>query len=121
MRIREIYQIQDIDNTVTFCGHLRNEKKFELHQEVFIQWEGKLFRTKIFAIELPPVMNSSYKYKVRLPEGVVNWKGDDFQELICDHIFSSIEEARKSAEKSLENTYEIAKENLESYFKQYEK
>ena len=116
-------------NSVSFAGTLRNEKKFELHQIVFIESHGKMYKCRIVGIELPPAENPEYRYLIEIPEELIKLKEGEFQmpgdskdriSRTCKYIFSSIEEAKESALRQLDHMYELNKDNVLRFFKKYE-
>ena len=104
-----------------FIGLLRDEKKFNLGDDVFIGWnKDKIFRSKIIGVEIVYNDGNPYtKYKVTVPKDVFTFY-DDHAELICDTIFSTVEEARQSRLKCIENKYKLEVENINKFFNQYE-
>lgn len=104
-----------------YVGLLRNEKVFSIGDDVFIGWaKDNIFRSKIIGIEM--IYNDGnpyYVYKVTVPKEVFSF-GKDHLELICDTIFSSIEEAKQSRLKCIEKKYRLELENINRFFKQYE-
>ena len=117
-RIVEIETYKTYADMIEFAGTLRNEKKFELLQKVFIKCNGAMYQCKIVGIELPPADNPEYRYKVEIPKQLI----EDFEErisLTCQHIFNSIEEAKESALKELDSKYELNKQNIELFFDKY--
>ncbi len=115
---------------IQFAGTLRNEKRFELNQNVFIQSHGAMYQCKIVGIELPPAENPEYKYLIELPKELIKLREnesiiclDEVKDRVsktCEHIFVSIEEAKESALLALERKYVLNKENIERFFKTYE-
>jgi hypothetical protein len=106
-------------DTINFAGTMRNERKFEMFQDVFIMHKDMMVKCKVVGIELPPRDNPEYIYKIELPEGFIEDR-ELRVSLICEHIFSSIDEAKESAFKMLNTNYELNKNNIEKFFKQYE-
>jgi len=56
--------------------------------------------------ENPDWYNSEYK----IPETLT---------LTCDKVFTTIQEAKESAEKNLKHLYELEKKEIENYFNQF--
>lgn len=104
---------------INFAGTLRNEKKFELFQNVFIKYGDKMCQCKIVGVVLPPHDNPDYIYTVEIPEEFVE---DNDARLLykCDKIFSSIEEAKASAMRENDIRYKLNKEVIERFFDRYE-
>lgn len=131
--INEIYRLSFMKNYWSYVGLLRNEKKFNLNDQVFFVVNGnEIARGEIVGVELPPEQNPEYKYKIKLPEELIRQRMDrdefykdnpnfDRVTLICDNIFNTIEEAKESAIKQLDRMYELQKEEIERYFKRFEK
>jgi len=130
--INEIYRLCYMNNHWSYVGLLRNEKKFNLNDQVFFVVNGnEIARGEIVGVELPPEQNPEYRYKIRLPEKLIQQRlGDDFWKdkpdfdritLDCEKIFNTIEEAKESAIKQLDRMYELQKEEIERYFKRFEK
>lgn len=123
---------------ITFSGTMRNEKKFELHQIIFIQHREKMYQCKIVGVELPPEEYSDYKYRIELPKDFIQPElTEEEREFFskehiekemqgrvsrkCDQIFGSIAEAKKSALKQINVQYKLNKERVDRFFKEYEK
>jgi len=130
MNIKEIYRLNYMRNYWSYVGTLRNEKKFNLHDKVFFVVNGnEIAKGEIVGLELPPVDNPEYKYKIKLPEELIRqrmdnddfYNGENFDKvtLICDRIFNTIEEAKESAIKQLDKLYNLQKEEIDRYFKQW--
>ena len=130
--ITEIYRLNYMRHDWTYIGLLRNEKKFNLNDSIFFVVNGnEIARGKIVGVELPPVSNPEYRYKIKLPKKLIKeqmddedfYKGENFDKvtLICDHIFNNIEEAKDSAMQQLEKLYQLQKSEIENYFKKWEK
>ncbi len=131
MNIKEIYRLNYMRNYWSYVGTLRNEKKFNLHDKVFFVVNGnEIAKGEIVGVELPPVDNPEYKYKIKLPEELIRQRmdNDDFYKgenidkvtLICDSIFNTVEEAKESAIKQLDKLYKLQKEEIDRYFKQWD-
>lgn len=100
-----------------YIGLLRNQKKFSIEDNVFIGWaKDNVFKSKIVGIQMEYNNgNSYYIYKVTVPKGVFNFESD-YAELICDRIFTSLEEARESRLKCIEKKYKLEVENINKFF-----
>ncbi len=131
MNIKEIYKLNYMRNYWSYVGTLRNEKKFNLHDKVFFVVNGnELAKGEIVGVELPPVDNPDYKYKIKLPEELIRqrmdndhfYKGENIDKvtLKCDSIFNTVEEAKESAIKQLDKLYKLQKEEIDIYFKQWD-
>lgn len=118
MRIQEIETYRAHSNSIAFAGTLRNAINFELFENVFILSDGKMVQCKVVGKELPPSDNPDYIYKIELPEGFIDEKNRRVSRK-CDAIFKTIEDAKKSALKELEQKYILNKGNIERFFKQF--
>lgn len=117
-------------HSISFAGTLRNEKKFELHQNVFIESHGMMHQCKIVGIELPPAENPEFRYLIEIPKELVELIDDEYYSSLgivkdrisktCKNIFSTVEEAKESALKELDHKYKLNKDNIERFFKRYE-
>lgn len=116
-RIIDIEQYVYHGNTIRFAGTLRNEKEFELFQDVFILHDNKMYQCKIVGKELPPKSNPEFIYKIELPKELIE---ENRISRTCKNIFSSIEEAKESALSHLEMMYNLNKTNILEFFNQYE-
>lgn len=130
MNIKEIYRLNYMRNYWSYVGTLRNEKKFNLHDKVFFVVNGnEIAKGEIVGVELPPVDNSEYKYKIKLPEELIRqrmdyddfYKGENIDKvtLTCGSIFNTVKEAKESAIKQLDKLYKLQKEDIDRYFEQW--
>lgn len=130
--IDKIYRVAFMKDDFNYVGLTRNEKKFDLHQSVWVTINGRdLFKSEIVGVELPPTDNPDYLYKVSIPKDIVlnayKWdfnkfyKGIDLDkiQLTCKSIFSTLEEAKASATENLERMYDLQKNAIERYFNQF--
>jgi hypothetical protein len=103
-----------------YLGLLRDEKIFNLGDDVFIGWgKENVFKSKIIGIEIIYNDGNSYKlYKVTIPKDVFSF-GFDNAELICDTIFYSLEEARQSRLKCIEKKYKLEVDNINRFFNKH--
>ena len=107
-----------------FGGKLRNQDKFELHQQVWIEYDGKMIKTEVIGVELPLGDNVAYLYKVRLPREVcIDRTSHSVKErlhktLNCQHMFGSKEDAKANAIKNLERKHALNMESIERFFKE---
>lgn len=127
--IKGIYKVNYFQDKYHFVGTLRNEYKFNLNDDVFFAVNGnEIARGKIVGVELPPTDNPECIYKVQLAD---DWGGkedwfvgkvpQDRITLTCESIFNSIEDAKASAIKNLEEKYALQKNEIERYFSQFDK
>jgi len=123
-QIKEIYRLNFMRDSFSYVG------RFNLNDNVFFAINGnEIARGEIVGIELPPVDNPDYIYKIKLPEDLIRrqmtrddfYKGEGFDkvELHCDKIFSTIDEAKESAKKNLEHMYELQSKEIERYFSRF--
>lgn len=113
-----------------FAGTMRNQRVFKLNQKVFIEDKGRMIQTKIVGVELPPVDNPEYTYKVEIPADLIptdlRFTDDNVDDelnritLTCEYIFESIEQAKESAKKSIQQTYELNLKGMDEFFSKFE-
>ena len=123
MKITDIYEVNYMRNEIAYCGTLRNAKRFNIKDDVFVAigYEGKIFRATIIGVELPPDQNPTYRYKVRIPGRILKKdKRDVYNNLTCESIFNTVEEAKESAKQNLEYMYKRQGEEIERYFGQFD-
>jgi hypothetical protein len=129
-RIVKIQTYKTHSNNVEFAGTLRNEKKFQMLQKVFILCDEVMYQCRVIGIELPPASNPEYIYKIELPqeliekregESYIQYGEKDRVSRTCKDIFGTIEEAKESALRKLDHYYELNKENIEKFFENHEK
>ena len=119
--IKDVFHFPWMRDHIGYAGTLRNEKKFNLDDDVYIDFKSYLVRGRIIGVEKIPNENPEYIYKVWIPENIVK-KIDPkigcgmYESLTCQYIFSSKEEAMQSSMKRLETDYKLAKEQIERYF-----
>lgn len=129
-RITEIETYKINKYSIQFAGRLRNEKRFNLLQDVFIESNGAMYQCKIIGIELLPNENPEFKYLIELPKELIELRENenfacldeikDRTSRTCENIFSSIDEAKESALLHLDRMYNLNKENIIKFFKQHE-
>ena len=128
--IKQIYRVNFMRDSFSYVGTLRNQKRFNIGDRVFFSINGRdISFGNIVGIELPPVQNSEYEYKIQLPEEIIMQKmdrddffaGKNFDKVVltCERIFYTIEEAKESALKNLEIMAKLQKEEIERYFGQF--
>lgn len=128
--IKNIYRVQYMKDTFSYVGLIRNEKKFNINDKVFFAINGnEISFGRIVGVELPPIDNPEYQYKIQLPEELIRERmafkdfnegqGIDSVVLNCDSIFSSIKEAEESAKRNLERMYTLQMEEITRYFSQF--
>ena len=102
---------------IAYIGLLRNKKKFNINDIVFFAYNGgEIAKGRIIGVEIGVGDNPEYKYKIQLSEEVIENRPEITANIICDHIFYDINEARTSALSSLEQKYRQAMENIDDYF-----
>lgn len=132
MEIKEIYKKNTyMKDGFSFIGTLRNEKQFNIRDNVFFSINNHdIARGIVVGIELPLDENPSYSYKITVPDDLIRRQMSDTQEfyaidenkcftLQCDRIFRTSEEAKESALDNLERTFELQKKEIERYFNQF--
>lgn len=130
MDIKEIYRLNHMKHYWSYVGTLRNEKRFNLHDKIFFVVNGdEIAKGEIVGVELPPVDNPDYMYKIQIPEELIKermsnydfYNGENLDRITlrCDSIFNTIDEAKQSAIKQLDMLYNLQKEEIERYFKQW--
>ena len=128
-KIKEIYKVHYMKHRFSYVGLLRNEKQFNIQDKVFFVINGnEIAKGKIVGVELPIAENPEYSYKVEIAAEWVReaneWKETtqtDLERITldCDSIFGTIKEAKESAIKNLERMYELQKDEIDRYFKQF--
>ena len=119
--INNIYKVNYMKDKFSYVGLLRNEKKFNLNDNVFFSFDSnEISYGKIVGVELLPAENPEYKYKIELAEGLIKLdKNNVISNLICNNIFNTIEEAKESAIKNLERMAKLQKEEIDRYFNRF--
>ena len=128
--INEIVRVRS-EFRSTFVGTLRNAKRFEMGDDVFLGYGNEVFRAKVVGVELLPEDNPHYIYKVTVPEEIIRRKcgdGDDYYSkniftdirVTCDLLFNNLEEARESMVAAIERTRDIDLDRVERYFRQFD-
>ena len=115
-QINNIYQNQYLKENYEFCGTLRNEKIFNLHQKIFLGIGQKIVEGEIVGIHQSQTQNPEYFYDLKLPIKIFN-NQEIVENMSCTYIFESKEQAKQSAIKNLENCYNLQKQQIENYFK----
>jgi len=127
MEITDIYKVNYLRDSFAYVGLLRNQKKFNINDNVWFspsKYQGQIVRGIIKGVELPPDENPEYIYKIQIPEMIAkdnNYDTAEFPNIICDSIFSTIEEAKESAKKNCEIMYKLQNEEIERYFEKFNK
>lgn len=135
--IKEIYKGEYMRGHFTYAGTLRNEFKFNLDDDVFfVIRDNQIARGRVIGVEKTISDNPDYLYKITIPSEFLRQQMEklgvgfhEFQDikdfkgttLKCDRIFKTIEEAKESAIKQTNHLYKLQKEEIERYFKQFEK
>lgn len=130
--INQIYRVNHMRNEFSYVGLLRNQKRFNINDKVFFSINNHdIAFGRIVGVELPLDQNPEYKYKIELPEELIQQRMDskdfyegvdiDKVELNCEYIFATIEEAKQSALKNLERMHKLQKEEIDRYFNKYKK
>lgn len=130
-KIKQIYRVVYMSDRFAYVGLLRNEKRFNLGDKVFFSINNHdIAFGEIVGVELPPIDNPEYLYKIRIPEELVRermkheefYEGTDIDKVVldCQKIFNTLEEAKYSAQRNLDRMYELQKEQIGRYFGQFE-
>ena len=128
--INQIYRVPYMKNEYSYVGLLRNEKRFNINDKVFFSINrNEIAYGRIVGVELPPVDNPEYQYKIELPEELIRqrmnreefYEGKDIDKvtLDCESIFYTIQEAKESALENLERMAKLQREQIERYFGQF--
>lgn len=105
----------------TYVGTFRNEKRFNIGDDVFFSPDGhSIVRGQVVGVELPPEWNSDFLYKIRIPDGALNREDINNSVLKCDRIFRSLDEARDSAKQKANRMHELEMKEIDTYFNQFE-
>lgn len=129
-KINQIYRVSYIKDRFSYVGLLRNEKRFVMYDKVFFSINGnEIAFGRIVGVELPPVDNPEYQYKIELPEELIRqrmefekfYEGKEINKIVldCESIFATIQEAKESALKNLERMEKLQREEIERYFNQF--
>lgn len=122
--IKEIYTLNFQKDTISYIGTLRNERKFNINDNVYFSPDDKtIAKGVIVGIELLPYENPEYIYKISLPWQLVKQtpKIDVYENIECKHIFNNLEEAKESAIKQSNLMHKLQLQEIENYFKQFDK
>ena len=124
MEINNIYKVSFQNSWDRYYGFLRNEKKFNIGDSVFIGYGNEsIFRGIVMGVELTDNENPEAIYKIEIPNGLVfDFDGNEKTslELNCNCIFNSLEDAKESRIKQSNKLHKLELENIEKFFKQFE-
>lgn len=124
MIITNIYKttFQNYSIQEKYQGLLRNAKRFDVGDSVFIGYGGDcIFRAIIRGVTLDDNFeNPQFIYKVEIPRDLAVDDDDKCRDLICDRIFNTIEEAKSSRLAQAKTLYDLEVKNINSFFKQFE-
>ena len=125
MSIENIYKVSFQNHYDRYFGFLRNEKKFSLDDSVFVAYgNDNIFRGIIRGVELQDRLNPEIIYKIEIPRGLVydfiEEKETTSLRMNCDHIFYSLEDAKKSRIRQSNKLHKLELENIEKFFNQFE-
>jgi hypothetical protein len=125
MQITDIYKVAYMKDSFAYIGKLRNQNKFNIGADVFFapnKHKGVIVRGVIIGVELRPAENPEYIYKIRIPDAYDNnYSKDTYDNIICDAIFSSIDEAKESAKDNCAQMYKLQMQEIERYFARFTK
>ena len=99
MEINNIYKVTYQNNYDKYFGFLRNEKKFNIRDSVFVAYgNDNIFRGIVMGVELTDSDNPEAIYKIEIPKGLItDLDGNDKTNIKCNcnYVFSSLEEAKE--------------------------
>jgi hypothetical protein len=123
MEINNIYKVRFENNYEKYYGVLRNEKNFNLGDNVFISYgNNSIFRGIIKGIEIEDALNPNIFYKIEIPEDLVyDFEGNEETslKLTCKYIFNSLDDAKESRIKQLNKMHKLELESIEKFFNQF--
>jgi hypothetical protein len=124
MIIDNIYKVDFQNSYKRYFGFLRNEKKFNLDDSVFVAYgDDKIFRGIVRGIELQDRLNPEIIYKIEIPRGLaydfIEEKETTSLRMNCDHIFYSLEDAKDSRIRQSNKLHKLELENIEKFFNQF--
>lgn len=123
MTIDNIYKVRFENHYDKYYGFLRNEKKFSIGDDVFVSYgNNSIFRGQIRGVELSDDLNPEINYKIEIPKGLVfdfDGKENTSLRLNCNHVFSSLDDAKESRIKQLNKMHKLELENIERFFNQF--
>jgi hypothetical protein len=123
MQINNIYKVSFQNSWDRYYGFLRNEKKFNIGDSVFIGYSNEsIFRGIVMGVELTDDENPTAIYKIQIPNGLVyDFDGNEETslKLTCKYIFNSLEDAKESRIKQSNKLHELEIENIERFFNQF--
>ncbi len=121
MEIRDIYRVQYMEHGYAYAGTLRNEKKFNINDIVFVGVKNTIMKCRVIGVELELDQNPNYIYKLHIPKDAVNDDSEvETMKITCSTIFSSLEDAKKSAIQNLQRMAKLQLSEINSFFKQFE-
>lgn len=125
MEINNIYKVTYQNKPDKYFGFLRNEKKFNIRDSVFVAYgNDNIFRGIVMGVELTDSDNPEAIYKIEIPKDLIfDFDGNDKTNIKCncDYIFYSLEEAKESRIKQANIMFDLELKNIEKFFKQFEK
>ncbi len=121
MTITNIYKTTFQNHYQKYLGLLRNEKRFNIGDVVFIGYgDDSIFQTTIRGVNLSDDFEyPKFIYKIEIPKEMAIDEDNKYIEIICDTIFNSIEEAKQSRIKQAEKLYKLEVDKINQFFKQY--
>lgn len=123
MEINNIYKVTYQNNPDKYFGFLRNEKKFNIRDNVFVAYgNDNIFRGIVMGVELTDSDNPEAIYKIEIPKGLItDLDGNDKTNIKCNcnYVFSSLEEAKESRIKQANKMFDLEIEKIEKFFKQF--
>lgn len=125
MEINNIYKVSFQNSWDRYYGFLRNEKKFNIGDSVFIGYGNEsIFRGIVMGVELTDNENPEAIYKIQIPNGLVyDFDGNEQTslKLNCNYIFNSLNDAKESRILQSIKLHKLELKSIENFFNQFEK
>jgi len=124
MEINNIYKVRFYNKYEKYYGFLRNEKFFDIGDNVFIGYHNdSIFRGIVRGVELTDEYDNPTRiYKVEIPKGLVrdfDGKEETSLKLDCDRIFASLDDAKQSRIMQINKIQRLELESVERFFNQF--
>ena len=127
IEITEVTKYNLGKDSFEYRGTLRNEYEFQMGDRVFFttsRLNNRMLSQGVIVGVLKTVSdNPEYLYTIRLHPNTLheNYPSQEteFKNIKCDSIFKTAKEAKESALKAIDINYELSKEAIERFFKQY--
>jgi hypothetical protein len=124
MEINNIYKARFYNKYEKYYGFLRNEKEFNIGDNVFIgHHNDSIFRGTVRGVELTDDYDNPTRiYKVEIPKGLVydfDGKEETSIKLDCDRVFASLDDAKQSRIMQINKMQRLELESVERFFNQF--